>query len=159
MTQTKHVQNIKGQHATTPSTAHRKRQSDVNVPGDVQGRLVQRRFPASRTVKWRIPIDDVADGIVTQLHVSNSTTTNFWPATWLSNALSVSQNRLTYHVLRCTAFIAAESRGQPCRFHCSSVQVTYANTRCGSHLAIRDKVSPLPTEKTIVLTTTVFTDR
>ena len=105
---------------------------------------------ASRTAKRRIPIDNVASGVdsqlhgrrsgeshstTSQLHVGSSTTTNFWPATWPTNALSVYQNRLTCHVLRRTAFIAAQSRGRPYRFHCSSIQVTYANTRCGSHLA------------------------
>jgi len=154
VTQTKHVQNIKGQRATTLSTAHRKRLSDVNVPGDVQGRPASfpsctggeaadptqrrrwwRRLPSARAAKRRISLDDVPDGVVTQLHVGNSTTTNFWPATWPSNALSVSQIRLTCHVLRRTAFRASQSRGRSCRCHCSSVDVTYANTRCGSHLA------------------------
>jgi len=118
-TQTKHAQNTKRKTRNwSQYSAQKAAFWSVGVPGDVPG----------------------SDSVDSQLHGrrsgrSHSTTTNFWPATWPSEHLVCLTNSTDSHVLWRTAFIAAKSRGQPCRFHWSSVQVTHASTRCGSLLA------------------------
>jgi len=97
----------------------------------------RRRPPSARAAKRRISRDEPhSTTSLTALSLSFTTATpGPQPATWPSNVLSVLQNRLTCHVLQRTAFIAGQSRGRPCRSRSSSVDVTYANTRCVSHLA------------------------